>query len=702
MAPAMHSTVVALVLVALAVNLAPAALADDFAALVRRVGRIDNPEPLPPSLDPALAKQVSDDAVARRKRLVVRAGSVAEFRHWARNPVTQYPVAMCRLALDPKDEQAMAYIPKGLERRGQGDTFGRSSLSRVFCQFGAILEPHVIEAIHHEALTYPGWLSGGTENHVAMRRTAGFLLGERFPDEKWHFGLTGRQVAGECRRYMRDYGHAIYDSSMVEYLSPAYHAVNTATWLNVADFAKDPAARLMARAILDWMFTDLAANWHSGIVLPPLQRDKGMLKDSYQLTRCRTLTQWSGWLYWGGGNTPQHDAAFTDGRLPPEMLPNWMAMLHALASWTPHPAIRHLGAKRLATPYMLWQSRGNWPCIEPSHLNPYGKTRAAHDDPADPRYNLRSVYVARRYAMGASYRREDIMDPITRHATPFSVVWQSPRDRNWLIVSHPYWYTARKKEGADEPLGDDDWVGTSPFCQMAHWENAAVLLFDIPARDPYGAKAGKGSRLFRSERTAECVQAVFVYVPESVEEIVDRANAFFLREGDVYVAIRPLRPGARWEEAAYPGWRRLAMRGGLVGCAIEVADKQEHGSFEAFQRRIAAARLDLSRLDSGRCVQYESSRGHRIDLTHNSDGWLPKVAVNGVPLRFEQWPACESPYLTCRGRVLDVNDGREGFRVDWTDEVPVYTYYDIAEGVKRPKRREWAEGGQLRVESLGE
>jgi hypothetical protein len=62
------------------------------------------------------------------------------------------------------------------------------------------------------------------------------------------------------------------------------------------------------------------------------------------------------------------------------------------------------------------------------------------------------------------------------------------------------------------------------------------------------------------------------------------------------------------------------------------------------------------------------------------------------------WPIFESPYASCRDRVLDVNDGRQGFTVDWRGALPEYRYYDIVDGERVMTRREWIEDGALRTE----
>jgi len=644
-----------------------------------------------------------DEAIARRKAMVIRfAQSDPYFSPKRKDAKYQNPIIACRLAMNPNDTAALDYVRHSLGYRGQNDRFAHCSLAGLFCRYGESWPGDLVAAVRQEATTYPGFLAGGTENHIAMERVGGYLFGERFPNERFHHGITGAQLAGICRDYFRDYGRAIYASSMVEYLSPAYHGVHTAAWLHIAELARDDSARLMGRAILDWMIADLAINHHAGIILPPLQREKGFLTDGYQLSHARSQAQWTAWLYWGGGNTPQNETAFEQAKYQPSFPSNLCADQHAVSRWNPHPVLRRIGAKAMALPYTLLQSRGNWPCIEPASINAHGKTTptsaAHHLGPCNPRYQLRSVYVARQYAVGCGYFTENMDDPLLRTAIPFTIVWQSQHERNYLLASHPFWYTARKEEGDTKPLGDEDVSGISPFCRAVHSENCAVLLYDIPPLDPYEGKAGKGSPKSLSERTEKNIQSVFLYVPDTVQERKERKGCFFFRDGNVFVGIRPLATGATWATTRLPGYVRLALPGALTGFAVEVGDAEEFGSYEQFQQRLLSARLDTSKLQTEKLARYTSTRGLTLSIRPRKEGWLPDATVNGAPLDFERWPTCLSPYLTCRDRVLDVNDGRSGFTIDWRQQLPVYSYYNLGGKDRRWTKREQIVNGKLVVE----
>lgn len=543
------------------------------------------------------ADAVSDAAAVQRKRLLLRHASRAQLFPRLYRARVQLPFVLAKLCATPDDPFALDSLRWQIVDRGPDDDFGKTALCRAFCQFTDRFDRGMLQQLRGELSTYPDFLTGGTENHVAMKRVAGYLFAERFPGLQFHHGLTGTELAAVCARFIGAYGRSVYRTSMHEYCSPVYHIINTVPWLAAADFARSDAVRLMARAILDWMIVDYAVNYHHGIIIAPYQRDKGLLRNTYQLTSARSESQWTGWLYWGGGCTPRTDAEFELPEYPPREAYarscgfHMHGICHAASGWLPHPAVRNLGAKQVDTPYMLWQSRGNLACVQESHFNDFGLPRGDWNETANPRDHMRSVYVAREYAVGAGYRHANIMDPIMRHQLPFMILWRSANPCNWLRCAQPYWYTARKRDGADRPWGDDDWGGTSPFCQMVHWENAAVLLYDIPARDPYAGQQGMGSRIWASQRFRENVQAVFVYMPETMDEFVERDAAFFLREGRVYVAIRPIGGDAGWEESAHPGFRRLRIPGPLVGAAVEAGDGGEYGTFEQFQERVLAATL---------------------------------------------------------------------------------------------------------------
>jgi len=673
-----------------------------------------------PRDDESLTSRVSDAAIARRKQRVLRAiAADPGFNPKKPNPRYQYAVAGSRLALDPADAAILDYVQRVA---GYDDHFGYQGLAVLYARFGQGWGPELLAAVRASVTDWNGFLGGGTENIVAMRRGSGLIFGESFPDEIFHHGLTGRQLAAECKDYLSRFGRAVFAGSMSEYLSPIYLPVSSGPFVNVAEHSRDDEARLMAEALRDWMFADLALNTFECSAVAPFQRDKGLLHDTYQQSIPAGITQWVSWIYFGGGNIAEGDGPFTEGTQPYHP----PAAFHALSAWAPHPIIRHLAVKRVALPYSVRQARSAFLHVYPAMVSPYGKktTLEAKPDKAgkkdkavkndkfaaalaatetpneDLRRELRSVYFDEDYAIGAGYFRTTPEDPGTRTIVPFGVWWRSASRNNFLLIAHPFWFAELPGDEGEPPLGDDDWLGVSPFCRSVHHENAAILLYDLPATDPYVDVPVGGSEKIRVLRSGKVIQSVYAYVPETVHEITESGGIFFVREGDFYLALRPLSAGAQWTTTTHAGYRRIEAPGPLTGFVVEVGSTREHGTFAAFQAKISAAQLDTSRLATDKAVSYTSSRGHRLSVAHVPGTWLPAASVNGTALDFDRWPISASPYLTCADRVLEVNDGREGFQIGWRGPHPIYTYYTLHGGQRTDTRRRFLREGRLVTESL--
>lgn len=457
-------------------------------------------------------------------------------------------------------------------------------------------------------------------------------------------------------------------------------------------------ARLMGEALLDWMYADVAVNSFECSMLPPLNREKGLLNGTYQRGVPTGIGPWISWLLFGGGHVPEGDGPFPEGLDPMHSA----VCCHALSTWSPHPVIRNIAAKRLTLPYTLHQSRAPWAHIEPTMVNDFEKKAIKGRAAAAPhvREHLRSVYFEHDYAIGAGYFRTAPEDPMTRSNLPFGVWWRSMQEHNFLLVSHPYWFAELPGEDGEPAQGDNDWLGISPFCRMVHHENAAVLLYDLPEKDPYVDMEQRGSTKLRVQRSGKIIPSIFVYVPETVHERVETAAWFFVRENDIYIGIRPLTPGAKWATSSHRGFDRIAIPGRLTGVVIEMGDRREYGSFQDFQSKVASAKVDTSRLASEKSINYLSTRGHRLSVSHVPDTWLPSASVNGTKLNFDVWPISESPYVKSRDHVLDVNDGAKGFAIDWSGEYPAYTYYDVREGQRTDTSRRFLREGKLVTEVL--
>ncbi len=524
--------------------------------------------------------RVSDEAIAERRETLLAKAARMPVNLKARNPKMQNPYILARLAVGTADREHLEYLARGARFHERASWFGMSSLARIVAAHEDEIPADVLESIRQQVTAYPHLLDAGTENHRAMKGAAGLIFGERWPDDTFYPGISGRELVAVCRKFVHDYGRAIYGSSMTEYLSPVYHATNTGPWMTVAEYAQDAETRLMARAIVDWMFADLAINCHHDTIVPPLVRCKAQLKGHPGHHRLNLApTMGTAWLYWGAA-TGTADAGIEKSSVPH----------HAQSSYLPHIAIRNLGAKNVPLPFSLRQSRASKAQLEPLAANPWDYE--ARDEPefgpATPRYHMRSVYFDEDYALGTGYFRENIRDSFYRTSIPLGAVWRSRDAYARLIVGHPYWYVNYKPEPWDSPSPEDMWSGVSPFQQVVHHENAAIVLFDIPEVDPNkDVEFRWGPGWAKADPAENPIQSCFAYFADTVDERVQTDAGFFLREGDVYVAIRPVAEGAKWNTSKMEGYDRIDMPGSVTGCVVEIGDKHEYGSFNAFQEQIA-------------------------------------------------------------------------------------------------------------------
>lgn len=675
---------------------AAAAPVKSFTDLVASVAEPPAPEKLSAAEAARLAYCVSPEAIkVRRAEVLDKAGQLRPDNR--SNGKQSLRVDLARLERNPQDALAWQNVIHVAPFEGKSAHFTKIMLAYIYGKYQATLPPDVREAMRKQMETYEEFLGQGTENHIAMQRVSGNIFGAAFPDSKTFYKIPGRQLEQLTAQWIPRYAKAVYAASMKEYLSMIYLGVHNEIWLTAAQYAPAPQSRQIAQAMLDWIWTDLAVNTDLSQTAPPTTRAKLMLNESAPMIHPSSHAQWLAWLYWGDlRSQPGHDplapaaAALKPNMDSREMLADndgyQTAIVPALTPLEPNEVIRNLGAKRVALPYMLLQSRAHGAFVPAVAANPFLQQKIKPEAEIT-RNHLRSVYVARHYSLGAGYFRKDDSGGDNEqfmHVLPTSIAYRTADLRNLIFVTQPYWYAGQphgNSEEANQVFGLDCWLGKSPFEQSLHWENTVLYLFNIPPKDPYLARGKrKDAAKWTDSRLPNPLQKACVYVPMSIDETRQTPWGWLLREGDVYVALRPINAVAgAWQtctNAVQLGYKRLVLDGSLMGLIVEVGDAAEYGSAEAFAAKIAATKLDAARLAAKR-LDYVSTRGIPFSLQYDESSGFPKASVKGVPLNFEQWPICESPYVSSRNGVLNVNDGQAGFRVSWQGEAPVYSQYKV-------------------------
>lgn len=136
-----------------------------------------------------------------------------------------------------------------------------------------------------------GWVDGrNTDNLRAMREVSVYLMAEETGNE---------DVRRLYQRKIQRYVWALYHIGMGEWDSENYLGHTFAAYLNLYDFAKDPAVKQLSKAALDWLAAAGAVKYYRGGFGGPSKRDYGGSNVAYGAAAARFL-----WHYFGDNALP--------------------------------------------------------------------------------------------------------------------------------------------------------------------------------------------------------------------------------------------------------------------------------------------------------------------------------------------------------------------------------------------------------------
>lgn len=513
--------------------------------------------------------------------------------------------------------------------------------TRKFFYFGELLEPAYRERMlrgakawteqdpmkrPHDAFKKPGegwgpdtknsWVDvRTTENLYLMRVTSIYLFAE---------AAGNREVTTKYKNEIGQYVKAMYRIGMGEWDSENYHGHSIGPLCNLYDFAQDDEVRQWAKAALDWGFAAGALKYYRGGFNGPTKRDYNH-SQPFGGSAANML-----WLHFG--DTPH----MKEGEWESDEV-------HLISSsYRPPAAVLNLARKKFQRPREVLSSK------------PHYSASTAGDITSPPEF-LETQYVGHSYLMGslASGTSQDGGDVNGFKILAFS-----------------------EKRGANSlqcvPGPDPNFAG-SPMYQkgkvaganrVGQMENVALWL----------VQNGKAPWLW--------------VVPEEVQ-VQQQGDVTFLNGDRTWVAIRGLgtsplklddeltRKISEGDKPRFRGHKVLRADGTAehyCGLAIEVGERETHGSLAEFQKHVLAAQVDVSQLDQG-IVQYKSG-AKNLGLHWHDDPKQLGVWRNG---KRHDWTAhagllygseqAGAPLISTRGSgVLYVETGDTAFSCKVADD----------------------------------
>ena len=326
-----------------------------------------------------------------------------------------------------------------------------------------------------------------------------------------------------------------------------------------------------------------------------------------------SIADQTGWLWWGGSLAPD-----------PAGLRRWYYTMHpATSSWRPNAVLTRIALKQL--PGLPVTLRNTKPDYWFGHdVYP---TRGAYPE---------TLHLSPGFTLGSIDR--GFGSQITRIHLVATSDSGGPLA---LTGGHP-----RKSDHKGNKLAELTYQdGGGRYDQSAQFGPLYLCLSSIPAD--------------------ESADYTFVSLPKDTAPArLDGRWIFPL--GDAWVGVIPFTASS----AVSADGSRLEITGRPSGFALVAAERSAHPDSAAFSAWLSRSyKLDTSGFARELAVTVTLPDGSTRTVSHNPEGSLATIAPPLAP----NDTIYSGPFVHLAGGVLSVSDGRDGYRVDFTGDLPVYS-----------------------------
>ncbi|HEX2525140.1 MAG TPA: hypothetical protein VHL31_02420 [Geminicoccus sp.] len=512
-----------------------------------------------------------------------------------------YPDYMSHL-LDPGRQ--------GTEGFDTVEFFALPPLVRYVYQF-----PHCLDERHvrnlKKGLSVPRRLFGhGTVNHAAMQGTSLYLLAQKFSDMEWHDSESGSTFSSEeVMNLVGDRLKQMYRSfaerGSYEMFSPSYIMLNFNPMLNLIDFAIDRSLRRITQASAIAWLIGLKVTSFEGTILPPITRIREEQMNGSSLTASNAVL----WYYFGLPRRGQSMPA-VHSHLIPVMLSTWIPP-HSVLSLAHYPENDYEVSKSIPA-FSVWG--------ESTFTELFGR-----------------MHVTKGYAIGSGAGK---FDPTgyNLHNQTFGIFYRTSDEYNSVECYSPYW-------NSNYESGLWGFDRSSPFQETFQVANQAIMLIEIPDRDPWRYPKSNVFFARRSHNASKLLKLVKCRFPRSVDEAVVRGGTACLREGTSFVGVRVLGP----DDALTSGdwsmsdddFRIVQIHAARAMLYFEVQKMSLEEDFARYCDQLDLRRLNYDPETS--TASFDATTGAKIEtrykLVELFDGWVefvPDVSADGVPISLDQ------------------------------------------------------------------
>lgn len=609
-----------------------------------------------------------------------------------------FPVVIARMdRYGPEDERAVAYLQEYADGKYGFFHFPFVGLARILGRFPdapavkANREAFLREILYHDPEYHYNALTGeGTENHVSMSRTSGYLFAQeamRYPE------LRERAVEWkvQLRAWILQWAHRIYAYGTGEWDSNPYTAYNLIGWLNLYDYAEDGDVRDAARAVLDYYATNIALKLTQGLLGGPESRGAGAYGPLP-----RTATEYLAWIWFGHAKDAAQDGFFQRSE--------YIQAMHAATSaYRPPVELLPLARKRMPTPAVYLNNK-------PDYL--LQQKAESHEV----------------FMIGKTFTLGTAMTPYGGWTNAsYGIV-------NWKLVMEDAGSLPAIVIGNGGMKSDQNPRGRNPFDQFTQYRNIVIQMTRVPAdAERIANEVGELVQIWK-ESAAEDFEARWgrphqfqdSHISDNGKGDLENAGSSilhlrgridiqlhgttaFLKHGSTYVAARTLSGNPPVIEP-----QQLVDRADpdhTAGFVVEVVSADQYASLKAFIEEFNS--VDRLRVfDNETAYTFTTLQDEKLEFAYATEGtwremifdwgygvreqrigfntpdwqqpdWpsgsgqgrIPSLRVNGQAVQFPgPKTVMEGPLLKLSDRILKIEDPEGGqYQVDYTGRLPAFS-----------------------------
>ena len=538
----------------------------------------------------------------------------------------------------------------------------------------------------HDLVGEPGKLlggntrDGGTENHKTMWRTSALLYSQLFPDSAKISGYTTKETEKLTKEMLLDYMKGILRTGNGEYDSQVYYPHSIEGFLNLYDFSPDEETRQLAKFILDYYFVTFGLKVVDGAIAGAQKRGYLPGSDPSEME----VMQWAFF-----DDTSRNMSAVNT------------TVHQTTTTYRPNKVIYDIVRKDVPLPFGSRMSR---PFYHMDRAHAFAETFYASDSYAlgslqmtivdNPNQQMVWSLIAKGTNGPLAFSGGHPMRRSTSGHSPYTQVLQCKG--TLALVTAP----TLVLEEVDTLIAPA--YSKTDRANLWHLPSAEQgKMFEVRNRQKYArepleqmlplqSESAEGYENFWNENQKSA--SSWLYYPKSLTADAYKGNWFFEAK-DTFIAILPLadtvlklvpadsiRKKITGSAAKFFNhYNLLVFPGQKSGYVIETGERSKYGSMAHFKSAISEhVQIDKNVFQEQSVLNYETMDGDKIKMEYQPSGLRCAGWINNKKLdwdNFTDQAIYDSPYVKVKKGKMWINNGKEGYTVEFKNNRPVWKNY---------------------------